>query len=107
MPTSPIAKRSITIGGHKTSVSLEHDFWNALKLIAVARGQTVSQLIAAVDDAREHGNLSSALRVLVIMHYREAARGGASSKPSTGGPPAPATPDLGSAGAVSAPAGEI
>jgi predicted DNA-binding ribbon-helix-helix protein len=84
MRTSPIAKRSITIGGHKTSVSLERDFWDALKLIAIARSQAVSQLIAAVADARDHGNLSSALRIFVILHYREAARGRATGNPSTG-----------------------
>ena len=60
MRTSPIANRSITIEGHKTSVSLERDFWNALKLIAVAKGQTVSKLIAAVDCARpRNASLSS------------------------------------------------
>ena len=106
MRTSPIAKRSITIGGHKTSVSLERDFWNALKLIAVAKGQTVSQLIAAVDDARDHGNLSSALRVFVILHYQEAARGCGTSNPSTGALSVPATPDFASPDTVGAPAAE-
>ena len=101
MSTDPIGKWSVTIGGHKTSVSLERGFWDALKPVAAARGQTVSQLIAAVDDARDHANLSSALRILVLSHYREAARRGATTNLSPG--TEPATPGADTAGA---PAGD-
>ena len=66
---SLVIKRSIIIGGHKTSVSLEDDFWNALKNIAHGRGETLSHLIASIDANRQFDNLSSALRIFVLRHY--------------------------------------
>ena len=65
-----IVKRSITIAGHKTSVSLEDAFWSDLKTIARAQGTTLGQLIARIDETREHGNLSSAIRLFVLAHFR-------------------------------------
>ncbi|MBX6328064.1 MAG: ribbon-helix-helix domain-containing protein [Pseudolabrys sp.] len=70
---SPVVKRSIVIAGHKTSVSLEDAFWTSLKEIAAGRGMTLSELVAAIDAKRRHGNLSSAIRLFVLDHYR--ARG--------------------------------
>jgi len=67
---SPVVKRSIIIGGHKTSVSLEDAFWTDLKEIAHSQGATVSKLIAQIDDTRQQGNLSSALRLYVLKHIR-------------------------------------
>lgn len=67
---SPVVKRSIVIGGHKTSVSLEDAFWQCLKQIAVARNTTLSELVAAIDADRHQGNLSSAIRLFVLDHYR-------------------------------------
>lgn len=67
---SPVVKRSIVIGGHKTSVSLEDAFWKGLKEIAAARDQTLSQLVSSIDSERRHGNLSSGLRLLVLDYYR-------------------------------------
>jgi predicted DNA-binding ribbon-helix-helix protein len=67
---SQIAKRSIVIDGHKTSVSLEDAFWTTLKEIAHERGVTLSQLIAAIDRERQQGNLSSAIRLFVLGRYR-------------------------------------
>ena len=61
--TSAVMKRSVIIGGHKTSVSLEDEFWMQLKEIADAKQTTVSQLLAQIDERREHSNLSSAIRV--------------------------------------------
>lgn len=77
---SPVAKRSIVIGGHKTSVSLEDQFWTALKEIAAARGATLSELVSLIDTNRKlsasgQGNLSSALRLFVLDHYRAAGAG--------------------------------
>jgi predicted DNA-binding ribbon-helix-helix protein len=69
---SQIAKRSIVIEGHKTSVSLEDAFWSTLKDIAHERGQTLSHLIAAIDKDRHEGNLSSAIRLFVLARYRPA-----------------------------------
>jgi len=60
---SPIVKRSIVIAGHKTSVSLEDAFWEGLKEIVVERHTSLSNLVAAIDSARQHGNLSSAIRL--------------------------------------------
>ena len=54
---SAIVKHSISVGGHKTSVSLEPPFWDGLREIADRRSQTVSQVIADIDSRREQGNL--------------------------------------------------
>ena len=67
---SPVVKRSIVIAGHKTSVSLEDAFWKALKEIAASRGMTLSEIVATIDSARQHGNLSSAIRLFVLAHFR-------------------------------------
>ena len=67
---SPVVKRSIVIAGHKTSVSLEDAFWKGLKEIANGREVTLSDLVASIDTDRRHGNLSSAIRLFVLDHYR-------------------------------------
>jgi predicted DNA-binding ribbon-helix-helix protein len=67
---SPVVKRSIVIAGHKTSVSLEDAFWKSLKDIAGDRAMTLSDLVATIDTERQHGNLSSAIRLFVLDHYR-------------------------------------
>ena len=67
---STVVKRSIVVAGHKTSVSLEDAFWNGLKEIAGERHITLSDLVAAIDSQRQHGNLSSALRLFVLDFYR-------------------------------------
>ena len=70
---SPVVKRSIVIAGHKTSVSLEDAFWRGLKEIASTRSMTLSDLVASIDGGRHHGNLSSAIRLFVLEHYRAQA----------------------------------
>lgn len=67
---SQVIKRSIVIAGHKTSVSLEDAFWRGLKDIARERGITLSELVGTIDSDRQHGNLSSAIRLFVLDHYR-------------------------------------
>jgi predicted DNA-binding ribbon-helix-helix protein len=67
---SAVVKRSIVIAGHKTSVSLEDAFWDALKEIAGDRDTTLSDLVAGIDSQRRHGNLSSAIRLFVLEFYR-------------------------------------
>lgn len=67
---SPVVKRSIVIANHKTSVSLEDAFWKSLKDIASDRDMTLSDLVASIDTERHHGNLSSAIRLFVLDHYR-------------------------------------
>src|SRR5262245_32714482 len=63
---SSVSKRSIVIAAHKTSVSLEDEFWNSLKEIAVERGMTLGALVAAIDANRQHPNLSSAIDFLCL-----------------------------------------
>jgi len=70
---SPVIKRSIVIAGHKTSVSLEDAFWQGLKEIADERSMTLSDLVSSIDTDRRHGNLSSAIRLFVLDHYRHGA----------------------------------
>jgi predicted DNA-binding ribbon-helix-helix protein len=71
---SSVSKRSIVIAGHKTSVSIEDDFWNSLKEIAVERGIALRALVAAIDADRNHANLSSAIRLFVLGVYRDQHR---------------------------------
>ena len=66
---SPILKRSIVVAGHKTSISLEDAFWSELKMIAGEREMTLSQLVSSIDLSRQHGNLSSAIRLFVLGYY--------------------------------------
>ena len=67
---SRVIKRSIVVAGHKTSVSLEDLFWNALRDIAHTRGVHLSQLVGNIDSERQHGNLSSAIRLFVFEQSR-------------------------------------
>jgi len=71
---SLIVKHTITIDGHKTSVSLEGAFWSDLKKIAHAKEATLSELVAEIDQTREQGNLSSAIRLYVLEHIRGRAQ---------------------------------
>jgi predicted DNA-binding ribbon-helix-helix protein len=59
-------KRSVTVGGHATSVSLEDQYWAELKRMAAEAGITLAVLVARVDRSRPSGNLSSALRLAVL-----------------------------------------
>jgi predicted DNA-binding ribbon-helix-helix protein len=68
---SSVLKRSIVIAGHKTSVSLEDTFWRELREIASARNITLSQLVGMIDAERQHGNLSSAIRLFVLSTVRD------------------------------------
>ena len=67
---SSIIKRSVVIDGHKTSVSLEDAFWRGLKKIARAQHATLSNIVAEIDKTRQHGNLSSAIRLFVLDQVR-------------------------------------
>jgi predicted DNA-binding ribbon-helix-helix protein len=67
-------KRSITIDGHRTSLSLEDAFWEELGALARARGLSLAALVAEIDHARAgSGNLSSALRLHVLEVLRQKA----------------------------------
>ncbi len=68
-----VVKRSVIVGGHKTSVSLEDDFWASLKQMAGKRGISLSMQIEEIDRQRRTSNLSSAIRLHVLDHYRNRA----------------------------------
>lgn len=93
---SPVVKRSIVVAGHKTSVSLEDAFWKGLKDVAIARNITLSDLVASIDTGRHQGNLSSAIRLFVLEHYRSQGDGHS----AVGGGPAPGPGELLAAGAA-------
>ena len=64
-----IRKHSIRISGHATSISLENAFWSALEDLAAETSVTVAHLVREIDAGRR-SNLSSAIRVFVLQHYR-------------------------------------
>jgi predicted DNA-binding ribbon-helix-helix protein len=67
-------KHSLTLRGHRTSVSLERDFWDAFRAIADAKGTPLNTLAATIDDARTgDAGLASAIRLYVLRHYRDGA----------------------------------
>jgi predicted DNA-binding ribbon-helix-helix protein len=82
---SLVIKRSIVIGGHKTSVSLEEPFWKGLKEIAASRDLTLTELVSSIDTGRAHGNLSSAIRLFVLDHYRMLIASAAAAESSATG----------------------
>jgi predicted DNA-binding ribbon-helix-helix protein len=73
MKSSLVVKRSISLAGRKTGVSIEDAFWNGLKEIAADRNMTVSDLVTTINSKRKHNNLSSAARLFVLDHYRRQA----------------------------------
>jgi predicted DNA-binding ribbon-helix-helix protein len=76
-----ITKRSVVIAGHRTSVSLEEPFWEALGELARERGLSVQACIAAIDSERGSSNLSSAIRVHVLAAVTGKARTAATGSP--------------------------
>jgi predicted DNA-binding ribbon-helix-helix protein len=66
---SAVVKRSVVIAGHKTSVSLEDNFWAGLKFVAGEKSLTLSELLAAIDEQRQQDNLSSAIRQFLFDYY--------------------------------------
>jgi len=99
---SVIVKRSVVIAGHKTSVSLEDAFWDGLKDIGRGHKMTLSDLVSDINTRRLDGNLSSAIRLFVLAHFRaqlaaaapnraaadiQVPQGGHQSAPGNGGNP--------------------
>jgi predicted DNA-binding ribbon-helix-helix protein len=68
---SRIIKRSIIRNGHKSSVSLEDQFWDCLREIAKSKKLTVSKLVEEIDHHRSSYNLSSAIRLFVLEYYQK------------------------------------
>lgn len=73
-PAAGVKKRSLVIAGHRTSVSLEAAFWDALKAIAKEESVSLAALVARVDASRAGANLSSALRVFALERAMAASR---------------------------------
>jgi predicted DNA-binding ribbon-helix-helix protein len=68
-----LEKRSLTIAGHRTSVALEPEFWDALEVFAASRGISATALIREVDAGRSGTNLSSAIRVAILLWTQDRA----------------------------------
>lgn len=71
---SEIQKRSVTVNGRKTSISIEADYWSGLRDIAEARCTTVSRVVSEIDREHSSNNLSSSIRVFVLRQFRCAPR---------------------------------
>ena len=68
-----VTKRSVRIAERKTSISVEDNFWQSLKDIAEERNCSVDELITQIKEISDQRNLSSAIRVFVLKHFREKA----------------------------------
>jgi predicted DNA-binding ribbon-helix-helix protein len=82
---SQVIKRSIMIARHRTSISIEEPFWQALKDIALSRKTTLCELVASIDSGRRHGSLSSAIRLFVLDHFQTRIGQGGNGGASEGG----------------------
>ena len=80
------AKHSLTLNGHRTSVSLEPEFWEAFRCIAAEIAMPINGLAAEIDAARGDLGLASAIRLFVLRHYqrRESPQVGQPSTASAG-----------------------
>ena len=81
---SPVQKRSVVVAGHKTSVSLEREFWEGLKEISRLRNSSLVETLDDIANKRTEGNLSSAIRLFVLDHYRTQAERSAGPTPAGG-----------------------
>ena len=72
---SPAIRRTVYIDGRKTGISLEDAFWSLLEEIAQAEGTTLSKIVTEIDKTRQHGNLSSAIRLFVLDWVRSGQMG--------------------------------
>ena len=84
-----VLKRSVSIAGHRTSISLEAPFWDGLNRLAAARGVSVQRLVGTIDAGRGQANLSSAIRVAIL---RAALDGELESSPDGTPNPSDAAP---------------
>jgi predicted DNA-binding ribbon-helix-helix protein len=76
-----VRKRSIRIAGHRTSVALEAEFWEALERLAAQRGLSLAALVGEIDGTRQATNLASALRLHVLERAKEGALRAADGSP--------------------------
>ncbi|MBY5932650.1 ribbon-helix-helix domain-containing protein [Tateyamaria omphalii] len=64
-------KHSLTLKGHRTSVSLEPEFWDAFRTIAALKNRPINDLAAEIDATRGDIGLASAIRVFVLRHFMD------------------------------------
>ncbi len=64
-------KRSLTLKGHRTSISLEDAFWSALNDIASKQTKSISELVETIDETRGEAGLSSTIRIYILQYYRK------------------------------------
>jgi predicted DNA-binding ribbon-helix-helix protein len=74
-------KHSFTIRGHRTSISLETAFWEALREIAAGDGVSLAAAVSRIDAERGDTNLSSAVRLRVLAYYRAKAHEASTRQP--------------------------
>lgn len=67
---SAVVKRSVVVNGHKTSVSLENEFWDALRQVAKQSNVSVARLLVEIERSRTTINLSSAIRIFLLNYFR-------------------------------------
>lgn len=65
-----LEKHSITLMGHKTSISIESEFWEELKLISKTQNKSINEIISSIDIKEHNGNLSSSIRVFIIQYLK-------------------------------------
>ena len=87
---SLVVKRNVVIAGHKTSISVEDAFWKGLKEIARDREVTLSDVVTAINSERKRNNLSSAIRLFVLDHYRGQPRSDRMTRRARARGPSPA-----------------
>lgn len=89
----PVEKRSLSVAGHRTSISLEAPFWEALGALAATRGISVQRLVGEIDAARGAANLSSAIRVALLDAARRGVLPARDDTPAAGPETERPTPD--------------
>ncbi|MGN0929878.1 MAG: ribbon-helix-helix domain-containing protein [Alphaproteobacteria bacterium] len=65
-----LEKHSITLMGHKTSISIEREFWEELQKISKAQNKSINEIISSIDIGKHNGNLSSSIRVFIIQYLK-------------------------------------
>lgn len=68
-----LPKRSVIVAGHRTSVSLENEFWDRFTAIAASKSTSINALVTEIDDTRGERNLSSAIRLYVLAEVEQGA----------------------------------
>lgn len=79
---SPVRKRSINVNGHRTGVSIEDEFWSALKEIAARKETALFELCSQIDKDRADDNLSSAVQLFILAYYIKRANGNMVAEPT-------------------------